>query len=111
MQPDSPGIFKRDVPGECSEDCLFLNIYTPAPDNKARPVMVWIHGGAFVRGPQTNTTAQYLQCKGIIVVVTVNFRLGVFGFWALQTLGRSMPVRNQMAFAMSSSRSSGSGTT
>ena len=87
MQPDSPGIFKRDVPGECSEDCLFLNIYTPAPDNKARPVMVWIHGGAFVRGSANEYDGSVLAMQGDIVVVTVNFRLGVFGFFGLSDFG------------------------
>ena len=36
--------------GECSEDCLFVNVWTPAVDRAKRPVMVWIHGGAFVSG-------------------------------------------------------------
>jgi len=70
--------------GKPSEDCLYLNVWTPAkaPGEK-RPVMVWIHGGGFNAGaadePRHEGTA--LARKGV-VVVTVNYRLGVFGFLA-----------------------------
>ena len=87
MQNDSRGIFKRDIPGKCSEDCLFLNIYTPAPDNRARPVMVWIHGGGFVSGSANEYDGSVLAMQGDIVVVTVNFRLGLFGFFGLSAFG------------------------
>ncbi|MBK8659787.1 MAG: carboxylesterase/lipase family protein [Bacteroidetes bacterium] len=65
-----------------SEDCLFLNIWSPAPDAKKRPVMVWIHGGGFVVG--SGSSALYdganLAKNGDVVVVTINYRLGVLGF-------------------------------
>ena len=86
MQPDSPGIFKRDVSGECSEDCLFLNIYTPAPDNKARPVMVWIHGGAFVRGSANEYDGSVLQCKGTLLLLRLTFGWAYSVFLGSQTL-------------------------
>ena len=65
-----------------SEDCLYLNVWTPGPDGPPRPVMVWIHGGAFSIG--AGSEAQYngamLAARGDVVVVTVNYRLGALGF-------------------------------
>jgi para-nitrobenzyl esterase len=67
---------------ETSEDCLFLNVTTPACDDGARPVMVWIHGGGFVNGsgsvPWYDGTR--LVTRGDVVVVSINYRLGAFGF-------------------------------
>lgn len=70
--------------GPQREDCLFLNVYTPngaSPSNR-KPVMVWIHGGAFVigAGSQSIYEATRLARRGDVVVVTINYRLGVFGF-------------------------------
>ncbi|HEY0435498.1 MAG TPA: carboxylesterase family protein [Phenylobacterium sp.] len=65
-----------------SEDCLFLNVWTPALDAKLRPVMVWLHGGGFANG--SGGAAMYdggaLARKGDVVTVTVNHRLNVFGY-------------------------------
>ena len=65
-----------------SEDCLNLNIWTPSADNKKRPVMFWIHGGAFTIGggidPLYDGSA--LAKRGDVVVVTINYRLGMFGY-------------------------------
>lgn len=69
-----------------SEDCLYLNIYAPtAPVRKSLPVMVWIHGGAFYLGSgcQTLYNGRYLAETGRAIVVTLNYRLGVFGFLRL----------------------------
>ena len=70
------------IDGEQSEDCLSLNVWTPAADGKRRPVMVWIHGGGFTIG--SNSQALYdgsvLARRGDVVVVTVNYRLGPLGF-------------------------------
>jgi para-nitrobenzyl esterase len=65
-----------------SEDCLYLNVYTAAakPDEK-RPVMVWIHGGSLTSGAGSIYNGEELAKKGV-VVVTVNYRLGVFGYFA-----------------------------
>ncbi len=65
------------------EDCLRLNVWAPATtDATALPVMVWVHGGAYVFGassqPQYNATS--LVTHGDVVVVTINYRLGGFGF-------------------------------
>lgn len=71
------------VGGEAlSEDCLFLNIWSPAADGRKRPVMFWIHGGGFVVG--TGASELYnganLSANGDVVVVTINYRLGALGF-------------------------------
>ena len=71
--------------GEIGEDCLLLNVWTPACDGAKRPVMVWIHGGAFVTGAGSiglyNGTP--LVQTGNVVVVTINYRLGNLGFLRL----------------------------
>jgi para-nitrobenzyl esterase len=64
-----------------SEDCLYLNVYTAASSSDKRPVMVWIHGGALTSGAGAIYQGEDLARKGV-VVVTVNYRLGVFGFLA-----------------------------
>ena len=72
-----------------SEDCHFLNVFTPARDGAHRPVMVWVHGGAFTNG--TGATPWYhgeaLARRYDVVVVTINYRLGSFGFTHLAELG------------------------
>lgn len=71
-----------------SEDCLTLNVWTPAADDGRRPVLVWIHGGAFVTG--SGSTPWYdgarLAARDV-VVVTCNYRLGALGFLHLGDLG------------------------
>lgn len=79
-----PQEFKRMLPHHRqSEDCLSLNVYTPqGPLNTAstKSVMVWIHGGAFSFGQAMYFDASHLALTGDIIVVTINYRLGVFGF-------------------------------
>jgi para-nitrobenzyl esterase len=71
-----------------SEDSLYLNVWTPGCDDARRPVMVWIHGGAFMWG--AGDTPWYDGTKfaihGDVVVVTINYRLGPFGFMHLADL-------------------------
>lgn len=71
------------------EDCLFLNIFTPSRDDAARPVLVFVHGGAFVTGtaamPWYDGAA--LCERGDVVVVTINYRLGALGFLDDTNLG------------------------
>ena len=63
-----------------SEDCLYLSVYTPAEsDSGPFPVMVWIHGGALTNGTGASYDGAMLARKGV-VVVTINYRLNVFGF-------------------------------
>lgn len=71
------------------EDCLFLNVTTPAGLAGRRgdlPVMVWIHGGYFILGAGSDYDARTLAVDGDVVVVTVNYRLGPLGFLAQQDL-------------------------
>ena len=80
-----------DYPPEFSEDCLFLNVWTP-PHAKKAPVIVWIHGGSLLRG--TSWEAQYegsnFAARGI-VFVSINYRLGVLGWMALPELSAESP--------------------
>ncbi|PJI87533.1 carboxylesterase family protein [Sphingomonas koreensis] len=84
------------VPGDVShgapmaEDCLFLNVWTPKPAAGAKlPVMVWIHGGGFVAGSGAFAPTDGTQlARRDVVVVTFNYRLGRFGFFAHPALGQ-----------------------
>ena len=69
-----------------SEDCLFLNIYVPnaVDTTKTKPVMVWIHGGAYLVGQGMLYDPSYMSVKHDVIVVTINYRLGIFGFLTLQ---------------------------
>ncbi len=72
------------------EDCLYLNVWTAAKSAKdKRPVMVWIHGGALTRGSGStpNYDGNALAQKGVIVV-TINYRLGIFGYFAHPELSK-----------------------
>jgi para-nitrobenzyl esterase len=85
------GFFPSDL-GERSEDCLQLNVYTPEPRaGAARPVMVWFHGGGLTQGSavETRPDGGPLYDGGLltddgVVVVTANYRLGPFGYLAMQ---------------------------
>lgn len=76
------------------EDCLTLNVWTPPASGERRPVMVWIHGGAFVNGSSGIYDARWLAARGDIIVVTVNYRLGTLGFLAHPALGANGEVGN-----------------
>ncbi|MEY2457311.1 MAG: para-nitrobenzyl esterase [Acidimicrobiaceae bacterium] len=71
-----------------SEDCLSLNVFTPALDDAARPVLVWIHGGGFTAGAGSIPwySGSRLARQGEVVVVTINYRLGSFGFLDVEPL-------------------------
>jgi para-nitrobenzyl esterase len=72
-----------------NEDCLYLNVWTPALDGRKRPVMVWFHGGGYAYGSGAWPVydGASLAKKGDVVVVTVNHRLNVFGYLYLAELG------------------------
>ncbi len=78
-----PG-FLADASG-LDEDCLFLNVWAPAGAAAPRPVLVWIHGGAFLSGGSSQPVydAARLAAESDAVVVTINYRLGALGFMAL----------------------------
>lgn len=79
FQPGKADTMAKNVEG--SEDCLYLNIYTPACDGKKRPVLVWIHGGAYLTGTGSSVTKQggNMCIHSDIVVVSIQYRLGAFG--------------------------------
>lgn len=72
-----------------SEDCLYLNIWSPAVNEEALPVMVWIHGGTFVTGAgsQPLFDGTSLASQGNVIVVSINYRLGPLGFLHLAPWG------------------------
>lgn len=72
-----------DLPhGDMSEDCLYLNIYVPRTldSNASKSVMFWIHGGVFLNGQGSEFNGTLLSMRGDVIVVTINYRLSVFGF-------------------------------
>jgi para-nitrobenzyl esterase len=75
--------------GETSEDCLTLNVWTPAVDAGARPVLVWIHGGAFTIGGSSleSYDGARLAAREDVVVVSCNYRLGALGFLVIDHPG------------------------
>ena len=75
---------------DVSEDCLKLNVWTPATDDKKRPVLVWLHGGGYTNGngiEQDGYDGENLSQKGDIVFVSINHRLGPIGFSDLSGVG------------------------
>eukprot|EP01094_Clydonella_sp_ATCC50884_P029151 TRINITY_DN902_c0_g1_i1.p1 TRINITY_DN902_c0_g1~~TRINITY_DN902_c0_g1_i1.p1 ORF type:complete len:581 (-),score=196.02 TRINITY_DN902_c0_g1_i1:404-1963(-) len=93
---------------ETSEDCLTLNVYVPhdestgeraTQDGGPLPVMVWIHGGAFTAGSAANYAAdEMLRHAAVpVVVVTINYRLGVFAYLTLEGVERNVGLLDQRA--------------
>jgi len=80
--PQGPSMLDFGEPPPQSEDCLKLNIWTPGTDTARRPVMLWLHGGGFITGGAARPLydGSYLATCGDVVVVTINYRLGVLGF-------------------------------
>lgn len=85
VQPETYTFGQRDLEQRSgsSEDCLFLNVVRPDDDARDLPVVVWLHGGGFFAGSGSTAAsdATELVRRGI-VLVTVNYRLGRFGFFA-----------------------------
>ena len=76
--------------GSTNEDCLFLNVYAPTGTGPY-PVMFWIHGGAFLNGEGSDYDATKLVAEGV-VVVTINYRLGMLGFLASSAIDNGAGV-------------------
>jgi para-nitrobenzyl esterase len=97
--PPAPGAPPAPAP---SEDCLFLNVWRPAsatPTSK-RPVMVWIHGGGFVGGSGASPFTSGIQfAKQGVVLVSFNYRLGRFGFFAFPALRGERPDETKGNYA------------
>lgn len=98
-----------DVPREAMFDlpphawaeagCLTLNVWAPLAEGPARPVMVWIHGGAFVLGSGSDPShdGERLARSHDVVVVTINYRLGALGFLAAEGVPANLGLRDQVA--------------
>ncbi|KAM5262853.1 pyrethroid hydrolase Ces2e-like [Ctenodactylus gundi] len=85
MNEDGKSLFNVTLPVmSMSEDCLYLNIYTPAHANEGSnlPVMVWIHGGALVIGSASMHDGSLLAAIEDVVIVIIQYRLGVLGFFS-----------------------------
>jgi len=76
-----------------SEDCLFLNVYTPSnvTPRSRLPVFVWIHGGALTGGAGSDYDPSVMVADNNIIVVTINYRLGSLGFLAASVLAATAP--------------------
>lgn len=83
-----------------SEDCLYLNLWTPAnfKTNAKLPVMVWIHGGAFVGGSGSGSSGNEFAKQGVILI-TINYRLGRLGHFAFPALSKEHPEEPKGSYA------------
>ena len=82
-------IFEWDD-GQPGEECLRVNVWTPAADNRKRPVMIWLHGGGFSAGSGQELKAydgESIARRGDVVLVSLNHRLNVFGYLNLSKCG------------------------
>ncbi len=90
---NAAGLFtswRPDPAPPMSEDCLFLNVWTPGiADGRERAVMVWLHGGGFASGSGSSLAYEgsRLAARGDVVVVTINHRLNIYGYMALNHYG------------------------
>jgi para-nitrobenzyl esterase len=84
-----------------SEDCLFLNVWRPAdPTARRLPVMVWIYGGGFMGGSSASPSTSGAQfAKQGVLLVSFNYRLGRFGFFAFPALSRECPDETKGNYA------------
>ena len=91
--PSCPQAPSDEQVGKTSEDCLYLNVWTPANSSSEKlPVMVWIHGGAFAEGSGSEPVYNgHNLSKQDVIVVTINYRLGPFGFLAYPALSKESP--------------------
>lgn len=89
-QPIVP-VVELDLGARQDEDCLFLNVFAPAQPGDRKPVMVWLHGGAYVLGSGTQPLydGTALASHGDVIVVTINYRLNAFGFLDLSSYSNS----------------------
>ncbi len=82
-----------------NEDCLYLNIWTPKSDKVKRPVLFWIHGGAFLigAGSRPRSDGSKLAVYGDVVIVSFNYRLGSLGFLNLPGIPPNLGIQDQIA--------------
>jgi para-nitrobenzyl esterase len=85
------------APPQSEEECLNLNIWTPNCDNSKRPVLFWIHGGAHIRGSGRLLNGRNICCRGNIVLVTINYRLGPLGYMFVPGAPKNIGQLDQIA--------------
>ncbi|KAK3101542.1 hypothetical protein FSP39_004328 [Pinctada imbricata] len=80
-----------------TEDCLQLNIFVPRTLSKASslPTMVWVHGGSLTNGQGTMFDGSMLALRGNVILVTINYRLNVFGFFAAGDVKGNLGIYDQ----------------
>ena len=106
VAPQPPARLRATAEGTVrpqDEDCLTLTISTPAPDAKARPVLVWLHGGAWLSGSGSDDRydGAKLAREGDMVVVGVNYRLGLLGWLHLPGIADTEGGTSDMIAALS----------
>jgi para-nitrobenzyl esterase len=99
-QPPVPN-FPMNLGAGQDEDCLTLNVWAPpgTEPGTGKPVMVWVHGGAYVlgSGSQPYYNGRRLAAGGDVIVVTLNYRLGVFGFLDVPGFDSNVGLRDVLA--------------
>jgi len=90
--------FRKVTADRLGGECLNVNVWTPDVDADGLPVMVWIHGGAFVRGSNASPTYDGTAfARDGVVLVSINYRLGVFGYTVFDDAPTNLGMRDQIA--------------
>jgi para-nitrobenzyl esterase len=100
IAPQPPSVLLAMFGGKAKQseaDCLTLNVWRPATDQTKLPVMVWIHGGAFVTGSGADLDGARLAIRGNIIVVSLNYRLGALGFFYIPGKTANVGLLDQIA--------------
>ena len=99
FQPPMPeSLDLGEIPGQMSEDCLYLNVYTPQPDGKRRPVLAWIHGGGYIQGSANDFDPDRFVRNYDVVLVAMNYRIGMLGFLDLSRFGDAYAGSGSIGF-------------
>ena len=95
LPPACAQLASTNGPESIAEDCLYLSVYRPARFHRffegRLPVLIWIHGGGFLNGSGSQQDASQMASVTQTIVVMINYRLNVFGFLALPSLGAEAP--------------------
>lgn len=83
-----------------SEDCLYLNINRPNTDETGLPVIVYLHGGSNLKGSKSGFNTKAMVRRGNVVFVSVNYRLGAFGFFKMDALNSGDPADDSGNYAI-----------
>ena len=100
IAPQPPSVLLAMFGGKRKQseaDCLTLNIWKPVADQDKRPVMVWIHGGAFIIGSGADLDGARLARRGNVIIVSVNYRLGGLGFCYIPGKTANVGLLDQIA--------------